>query len=110
MMSGAAFAARFCRCPVKSCGSGVETEMARGRVASSRNQRETVRLLSRSTMWTISPAWAKAPAKQATVVDLPTPPFEDAQVIIMQEPINTGVHKTRNLELQLTMLMVIRED
>jgi hypothetical protein len=31
-------------------------------------------------------------------VDLPTPPFEDAQVMIMQESINTGVQKTINLE------------
>jgi hypothetical protein len=53
--------------------------MARGRKLSSPSQRETVPLLSRSMIWTVSPALAKAPARQTQVVDLPTPPLEDAQ-------------------------------
>ena len=33
-------------------------------------------------------------SRQAAVVDLPTPPFEDAQVIIIDQSISTGVRKT----------------
>ena len=52
-------------------------------IRSAANQRETVRLLSRSTMWTVSPSAAQTPARQPVIVDFPTPPFEEASVIIM---------------------------